>query len=200
MLYITFSFYIVNDSARCYNKVALNLKFSEELIAMELKKWTVLLALGATLAAGTAFAVGSPDSPFKPDEQVYPKEELFTFDKQDVAKGKGTAYGKFAFARDKAAPDSAIKEICYLTLEKGASIGCHKHGFNEDAYIIISGEGIFTDGTGKETPVKAGDVTIARPGQSHGLRNEKETPLVFLDVIAQNDTYLKNHPEAAPKK
>ena len=59
---------------------------------MELKKWAVLLALGATLAAGTAFAAGSPDSPFKPDEQVYLKEELFTFDKQDVAKGKGTAY------------------------------------------------------------------------------------------------------------
>ena len=48
--------------------------------------------------------------------------------------------------------------------------------------------------------MKAGDVTIARPGQSHGLRNEKKEPLVFLDVIAQNDTYLKNHPEAAPKK
>lgn len=167
---------------------------------MKLKKLAVLLTLGATLLTGTAFAAGSPASPFKPDEQVYPKGELFTFDKQDVAKGKGTAYGKFAFARDKAAPDSAIKEICYLTLKKGASICCHKHGFNEDAYIIISGEGIFTDGTGKETVVKAGDVTIARPGQSHGLRNVKKTPLVFLDVIAQNDTYLKNHPEAAPKK
>ena len=167
---------------------------------MKLKKLALLLTLGATLMGGTVFAAGSPDSPFKPDEQVYHKGDLFTFDKQDVAKGKGTAYGKFAFARDKAAPDSAIKEICYLTLEKGSSIGCHKHGFNEDAYIIVSGEGIFTDGTGKETVVKAGDVWFARPGQSHGLRNEKKEPLVFLDVIAQNDTYLKNHPEAAPKK
>ena len=34
--------------------------------------------------------------------------------------------------------------------------------------------------------VKAGDVTIARPNQSHGLRNEKDEPLVFLDIIAQN--------------
>ena len=68
---------------------------------MKLKKLAVLLTLGATLLTGTAFAAGSPASPFKPDEQVYPKGELFTFDKQDVAKGKGTAYGKFAFARDK---------------------------------------------------------------------------------------------------
>ena len=167
---------------------------------MKLKKLAVLLTLGATLLTGTAFAAGSPASPFTPDAQAYPKGELFTFDKQDVATGKGTPYGKLAFARYQAAPDPAIKEICDLTRKKGASIGCHKHGFNEDAYIIISGEGIFTDGTGKETVVKAGDVTIARPGQSHGLRNVKKTPLVFLDVIAQNDTYLKNHPEAAPKK
>ena len=34
--------------------------------------------------------------------------------------------------------------------------------------------------------LKAGDVTIARPNQSHGLRNEKDEPLVFLDIIAQN--------------
>lgn len=159
---------------------------------MHLKKLAVLLSLGGALLSGTAFAAGSPASPFQDGEQVYPQ--------QDVAKGKGIAYGKFAFARDKAAPDSAIKEMCYLTLKKGASIGTHQHAFNEDAYIIISGEGIFTDGTGKETVVKAGDITIARPGQSHGLKNVKSKPLVFLDVIAQNDTFLKNHPEAAPKK
>ena len=35
--------------------------------------------------------------------------------------------------------------------------------------------------------VHAGDITIARAGQSHALRNEKDEPLIFLDVIAQND-------------
>ncbi len=167
---------------------------------MQLKKLASVLTLECMLLAGTAMATSSPDSPFKPDEQVYPQSQLFRYDKQDVAGGKGTAYGYFAFARDKANPDAAIKEMCCLRLDKGASIGTHKHAYNEDAYIIISGEGIFTDGNGTETVVKAGDITIARPGQSHGLRNEKDEPLVFLDVIAQNDTYLANHPEAAPKK
>ena len=74
-----------------------------------------------------------------------------------------------------------------------------RNAFNEDAYIIISGEGIFTDGTGKETVVRAGSITIARPGQSHALRNEKDEPLVFLDIIAQNDTYKANHPETNKK-
>jgi mannose-6-phosphate isomerase-like protein (cupin superfamily) len=34
-------------------------------------------------------------------------------------------------------------------------------------------------------PVKAGDVTIVRPGESHGLANTGKEPLVFVDVIAQ---------------
>ena len=119
-------------------------------------------------------------------KQVYKKEELITLDKQNAAGGKGTLKGKFAFTRDMATEDEAIKEIGWMTLNKGESVGVHPHKNNEDTYIIISGEGIFTDGSGKETVVKAGDVTIARPNQSHGLRNEKDEPLVFLDIIAQN--------------
>ncbi|WP_256219564.1 cupin domain-containing protein [Selenomonas ruminantium] len=46
------------------------------------------------------------------------------------------------------------------------------------------GAGLFIDGTGKETVVKAGSITIARPRQSHALRNEKDEPMVFMDVIA----------------
>ena len=119
-------------------------------------------------------------------KQVYKKEELITLDKQNVAGGNGTLHGKFAFTRDMATEEDAIKEIGWMTLNKGESVGVHPHKNNEDTYIIVSGEGVFTDGSGKETVVKAGDVTIARPNQSHGLRNEKDEPLVFLDIIAQN--------------
>jgi mannose-6-phosphate isomerase-like protein (cupin superfamily) len=59
----------------------------------------------------------------------------------------------------------------------------HKHENNEDAYIIVTGEGIFTDSAGKETPVKAGDITIAKKGESHALKNTGKEPLVFLDVV-----------------
>ena len=119
-------------------------------------------------------------------KQVFKKEELITLDKENVAGGKGTLKGKFAFTRDMATEDEAIKEIGWMTLNKGESVGVHSHKNNEDTYIIVSGEGVFTDSSGKETIVKAGDVTIARPNQSHGLRNEKDEPLVFLDIIAQN--------------
>ena len=86
-----------------------------------------------------------------------------------------------------------------MTLYRGDSVGLHPHSINEDAYIIVSGEGIFTDGSGTDTVVRAGDITIARPGQKHGLRNEKAEPLVFLDIIAQNDTYRQNRPQPEKK-
>lgn len=116
---------------------------------------------------------------------IVQKENLIEYNRQDVAGGKGTLYGKFAFKRDAALKDQAIKEIGWMTLQPGDSIGMHKHETNEDAYIIISGEGTFKDNDGKEYAVKAGDVTIARKGQSHALTNTGKEPLVFLDVIAE---------------
>lgn len=83
------------------------------------------------------------------------------------------------------ADQDAFKEIGWLTLPPGASIGQHKHTGNEDVYIIVSGKGLFTDSTGKQTQVGAGDITIARPGQSHALKNIGKKPLVFLDLIAE---------------
>lgn len=136
------------------------------------------------ILAGTAFAAEA-------DSQCYTQENLITLDKENVAGGTGTLFGKFSFTRNQATKDQAIKEIGWMTLQPGSSIGLHKHIANEDSYIIISGEGVFTDGNGKETRVKAGDITIARPGQSHALRNDGTVPLLFLDVIAENDGMQK---------
>lgn len=116
---------------------------------------------------------------------IVQKENLIEYNRQAVAGGEGTLYGQFAFKRDTALKDQAIKEIGWMTLQPGDSIGMHKHETNEDAYIIISGEGTFKDDNGKEYAVKAGDVTIARKGQSHALSNTGKEPLVFLDVIAE---------------
>ena len=117
--------------------------------------------------------------------EVYPKESLIKANKQDAGGGKGTLMGEYAFTRDMPKKDEAIKEISWLTLKPGDSIGYHKHINNEDTYIIISGTGIFKDKDGKEVPVKAGDVTIVRKGESHGLTATGTEPLVFVDVIAE---------------
>lgn len=153
-----------------------------------MKKIAAAMALGCLMLSATAFAEEAQD---RTTQQYFPADELIVLDKENVAGGSGTLYGLFSFTRDMAKPEQAIKEIGWMRLEKGASVGLHKHGVNEDAYIIVAGEGIFTDGDGNERVVRAGDITIARPGQSHALRNEKDEPLIFLDVIAQNDEFQK---------
>ena len=141
-----------------------------------------LIAISLTLALITSCAYSEPVK----HSQCYDLEELTVLDKQDVAGGKGTLYGEFAFIRDNAREQDAIKEIGFMTLKPGAYIGLHSHADNEDAYLILSGKGIFTDGEGNAWVVKAGDMTIARPGQSHGLANLYGEDLVFLDIIAKN--------------
>lgn len=116
---------------------------------------------------------------------VYKKEDLIVSEKSGAGGGEGILYGEFSFTRDQAPKDHAIKEIGWMTLQPGDSIGYHQHITNEDTYIIVSGEGIFTDSDGKEQPVKAGDITIARKGDSHALKNTGTEPLVFLDIIAE---------------
>lgn len=117
--------------------------------------------------------------------QVYPKSDHLVMEREKLAgTGEGKVLCEYAFPRDKALPDQAFKEIAWLTLPPGASIGVHSHEVNEDAYIVISGEGVFIGSDGKEVPVKAGDTTIARKGEAHGMKNTGTEPLVLLDVIA----------------
>lgn len=139
-------------------------------------KKIVLSTVALTLLLGGVAVAG---------EQLYPKDTLKTWNRDKVAGGEGTLYGQFSFTRNDSPAGDAIKEIGWMTLQPGASIGMHKHEVNEDAYIIISGSGVFTDSAGKETHVKGGDITIARKGDSHALKNNGTEPLIFLDVVAQ---------------
>lgn len=114
--------------------------------------------------------------------EVYPKDSLIKMQKN---LGQGTLNAEYSFTRDKAEKGQAIKEIGWLTLQPGDAIGYHKHVNNEDAYVIVSGEGTFKDKDGHEQIVKAGDITIVRKGESHSLANTGRVPLVFVDVIAE---------------
>ncbi len=143
-------------------------------------KRLLAIALCAIFNAGLAWAAEESKAP-----QLYPRDQLKKWDREKVAGGEGTLYGEFSHTRKDAPKDWAIKEIGWMRLQPGASIGMHKHEVNEDTYIIVSGEGVFTDTVGRETPVKAGDITIARKGDSHALKNTGAEPLIFLDIIGQ---------------
>lgn len=132
-----------------------------------------LIAACVLLAAPLAFA------------DVYEKDKLIVLDKDKAGGGKGVLYGKYAFTRDMPPKDHAVKEIGWLTLKPGDAVGYHEHVNNEDVYVIVSGTGLFKDVDGKETQVKAGDVTICRKGQKHGVTNNGDVDLVMISVIAE---------------
>ena len=71
-----------------------------------------------------------------------------------------------------------------VTLEPGSSIGIHTHKQNEEIYVIISGQGLYTDNNGESYPVAPGDLTLTRKGESHGLSNTGQQPLIFTAIIA----------------
>jgi len=150
----------------------------------------ISLYLIAVIAAGSvrfaaAEANGANDVKLDRAVQVYKKADLLKWNREKTAGGEGELLGDFAFTRHQTDSRDAFKEIGWLTLPKGASIGLHKHNDNEDVYIIVSGKGLFTDGNGKETAVEAGDITIARTGQSHALKNIGDEPLIFLNPVAK---------------
>lgn len=65
--------------------------------------------------------------------------------------------------------DGAITMSSCIELEPGASIGFHEHSDDEEVYAIISGKGLFTDGT-TEMEVNPGDILLTRRGMPHSLK------------------------------
>ena len=116
--------------------------------------------------------------------EVYLAKDAIKIEREKMGGGVGTVSCEYAFTRDKAAAEHATKEIAVLTIPPGASIGYHKHDVNEDSYTIISGTGVFKDADGKEYNVGPGDMTVIRAGQSHGIVNNGDVPLVIVSVIA----------------
>ena len=56
--------------------------------------------------------------------------------------------------------DGAITMASRIELEPSASIGFHEHSDDEEVYAIVSGKGVFTDGT-TETEVNPGDIPVS---------------------------------------
>jgi uncharacterized cupin superfamily protein len=66
-------------------------------------------------------------------------------------------------------------------LPPGASIGEHRHEFDEEVYVILEGTGAMTvDGARHE--VSGGDICLTRSGHSHSLVNTGKVPLRLVVV------------------
>jgi quercetin dioxygenase-like cupin family protein len=78
-----------------------------------------------------------------------------------------------------------IRFMNYTILPPGTSIGEHKHGDNEELYIILEGQGIMTV-DGETRAVSAGDVIVNKPFGTHGLSNNSDEDLKILVMEVYN--------------
>ena len=102
---------------------------------------------------------------------------------QPIHDGKGV--GKNARVFDQNDFDTPLKFINYVELESGASIGVHRHGQNEEVYVVLSGNGLMITNDERQA-VKTGDIILNKPGWEHGIENISQEPLaVFVFEVNQ---------------
>ena len=72
------------------------------------------------------------------------------------------------------------KYFCDLyCLRPGQDQRIHTHSESEKIYLVVRGSGLFHIG-GEERELKSGQAVIARPGETHGVRNAAEQDLVLV--------------------
>jgi predicted dehydrogenase/mannose-6-phosphate isomerase-like protein (cupin superfamily) len=76
-----------------------------------------------------------------------------------------------------------IRFVNHTVLPPGTSIGAHRHGADEELYLVLSGNGLMT-ADGRQFRVQAGDVVVNQPYGEHGLVNDgpQDLALVVIEV------------------
>lgn len=96
---------------------------------------------------------------------------------KSIHDGKGV--GKNARVFVAADFDTPLKFINYAEMEPGSSIGIHRHGENEEVYVVLAGQGIMITNDERQA-VKAGDIILNKPNWEHGIENTSNEPLKLL--------------------
>jgi quercetin dioxygenase-like cupin family protein len=76
-----------------------------------------------------------------------------------------------------------------VMLEPGASIGNHPHPRHDELYLVVEGTGIgILDG--ERFAIGTGDMYVLKAGQSHGMHNDSDQPLVFFMLMTDGSPQL----------
>lgn len=75
-----------------------------------------------------------------------------------------------------------VKMYAKVTIDVNSSLGVHQHTGDGESYYILQGNALYNDnGTMRE--LHPGDITFTFDGQSHGIENIGDEPLVFMALI-----------------
>ncbi|MCI8385996.1 MAG: cupin domain-containing protein [Acutalibacter sp.] len=95
--------------------------------------------------------------------------------------GKGLCSHGTVF--DGAEIQGPVSFINHTILPPGASFGLHKHGRDNEFYILLRGEGVYHQ-EGEQAQVKQGDIIMNAPFAAHGIENtgSEELELLVFEV------------------
>ena len=88
-------------------------------------------------------------------------------------------------------------EVSFGSLAEGQAVPFfHKHKQNEELYIVISGQGVFTL-DGEDVEVEAGSIVRIAPSVSRYNRNTGKEPLVYICIQAKDGSLEQSVAEDA---
>ena len=64
-------------------------------------------------------------------------------------------------------------------LKPGQEQRVHRHQESDKIYYVVEGTGLFHI-AGEDRLLTAGEIVVAKPGEDHGVRNERDSNLVVL--------------------
>ncbi|GAB3079001.1 cupin domain-containing protein [Micromonospora schwarzwaldensis] len=82
-------------------------------------------------------------------------------------------------AYDRSTAVAGVAFIDLVVVPPGSSIGLHRHGDDQETYVLLRGEATMHRG-GEEFRVRAGDVVVNPPHTVHGLLNDSPADVHLL--------------------
>lgn len=81
--------------------------------------------------------------------------------------------------------DAPLRFINYTVVPVGGNYGLHKHGNDNEVYVLLEGEGEYTQ-DGVTEKVKTGDIMLNAPYAVHAIANTGMRPMRLLIFEAYN--------------
>ncbi|MDD5018780.1 MAG: cupin domain-containing protein [Eubacteriales bacterium] len=111
---------------------------------------------------------------------IIKSEEMQSKPREGLRGGSGTT-GFLHIVPAEALPGK-VRLFSLISLEKGCSVGDHKHEGETEVYYVLEGEGVLND-NGTIRPFRKGDCNVCGGGEAHGVMNEKDETLKMIAVI-----------------
>jgi len=104
-------------------------------------------------------------------------------EKERIHEGEGLCEHHCVFnEHDFASP---FRFLNYTIIPPQASFGLHRHGNDNEIYILLEGTGEYTE-DGRTVTVAAGDIMLNAPFAVHGLKNTGDVPMRLIVTEACN--------------